>query len=147
MKCLLACSLYQAISCTKQCWFLQRRDMLFNLETFKVAMQILRNRANTTHYYRNPFCIRVPCSSNFYSQFRIVIYLLKFLLVIIIIIVIFISSSISISIPVYNVSMFRKLAPQGASVTYVALQVIKNYTGAIKKILRNLKTNADLRFT
>lgn len=43
--------------------------------------------------------------------------------------------------------MFRKLAPQGASVTYVALQVIKNYTGAIKKILRNLKTNADLRFT
>ena len=29
-------------SCTKQCQFLQRRDMHFNPETFNVAMQILR---------------------------------------------------------------------------------------------------------
>ena len=28
-------------SCTKQCQFLQRRDMHFNPETFNVAMQIL----------------------------------------------------------------------------------------------------------
>ena len=39
-------------SCTKQLWFLQRQDMLFNPKTFKVAMQILRNGIKGTNYYR-----------------------------------------------------------------------------------------------
>ena len=49
-----------------------------NPETFKVAIQIIRNRAKGINHHRNHFCLRVPHSSNFYSQFRVVIDLFKF---------------------------------------------------------------------
>ena len=54
--------------------------MHFNPETFKVAMQILRNVAKGTNHHRNHFCLYVSYSSNFYSQFRTVIDLLTFFL-------------------------------------------------------------------
>ena len=66
------------ISCTKQCSVLQRREMHSNPETFKVAIQILRSRAKGSNHHRNYFCLRVPYSSNCYSQFRVVIDLFKF---------------------------------------------------------------------
>ena len=93
----IKCSVYQVndlrkkhlsldISCTKQCWFLHHRDMHFNPKTFMVAMQILRNGAKGTNHYRNYFSQHLRYSSNFYSQFWVVIFLNFFIIIIIIII-------------------------------------------------------------
>ena len=53
--------LSQDISCSKQYWFLQRRDKHFYPETFKVATQILSGTKGT-YYHKNhfEFCPHVP---------------------------------------------------------------------------------------
>ena len=47
------------VSCSKQYWFQQSRDMHFNPETFKVAIQILSG-VKGTYYHESHFCPHVP---------------------------------------------------------------------------------------